>query len=799
MTYRLYVADPGLKTWSGHNAASLETFGRACGTERVEFYCHRSPDRRLQAESLRLGMRLIPFFLSDFYEAFESRGTIADLNQFINLLARDYLRLFDHLARTDPAGLVLHHTMDWPHLVALGIANACQAGSALSLRHLVFFMFNPGVDHATRMLDHRRFLNHRVALARLENQRNVRLFASCSEHAAAYGSLTLSHRPPPVHPTFFFHPIPANDLESSYGPSDCLRQSLKGEKLVLYLGDAKVAKGFCQLPHVIRMLSPYLDDRSELLIHYNLDEVLASDDLLSAAATLHAMAAEDSRITLLPLFLPDRELMDLVSTSSLVIFNYDSQTYAHKTSGTLWQVCCCRTPVVLIGESWLSREAGRLHPRVRVFGTMHEWESELRIRGCVEFELNPVDCAYRSTLFSSLDGFLRQHSLDRVVMNTTGPAPLSGGRRKGAFRQALVIDVAVPEPRLSGGCYAAVQEIRLLHALGFEISFATPGGLSSSDSPAMPEIAGVERLCRESVLQVLKERGTEFDLIYVTRYFVAQPMIGTTRLFAPQAKLVLNVADLHFLREMRQASVEQCEFTRRHAESVRDEELAVLEQVDLVLSYTDVEKTVIESHLGDKVRVARCPWVEDVRSEAVAFALRRDVAFLGGYAHAPNVDAVVWFVEQVMPLLRAVLPGVRFRVYGTDVPPELERLACEDVLIEGFVDDVSDVYDSCRVFVAPLRYGAGLKAKVAGALARGTPCIVSPIAAEGLFSDGDTAAIAEAPEEWVVAIRAVYADEMCWGAASRASLDYANRRFRFDDGVRCLSAILRSLSPGLVP
>ena len=455
--------------------------------------------------------------------------------------------------------------------------------------------------------------------------------------------------------------------------------------------------------------------------------------------------------------------------------------------------------MVLIGESWLSREAARLNPRSRGFESLHQLASELQVRGYVEFELNPVDEAYRALLCASFDAFLTEHWLEPVPVEPAGPLSCWEPRGLKPLRQALIIDVAVPDSGKSGGCYAAVQEIRLLHALGFEIAFATPSGVASGDRITMPGMPGVGMFCQAPLAEVLKERGSEFDLIYVTRYFVAKPMIAMARTFAPQAKLVLNVADLHFLRDMRQASLERCEATMRRAEAIREEELAVLERVDLVLSYTDVEKAVIESHVGDRVPVARCPWVEEVRSETVAYGLRRDVAFLGGYAHAPNVDAVVWFVEEVMPLLRAVLPGVRFRVYGADVPPELERLACEDVLIEGFVEDVSDVYDSCRVFVAPLRYGAGLKAKVAGAFARGTPCVLSPIAAEGICSDSEAAAIAELPKDWVVAIRNLYVDDKRWGAASQAALHDAAKRFRFDDGVRRLSGILQTLSPELVP
>ena len=116
------------------------------------------------------------------------------------------------------------------------------------------------------------------------------------------------------------------------------------------------------------------------------------------------------------------------------------------------------------------------------------------------------------------------------------------------------------------------------------------------------------------------------------------------------------------------------------------------------------------------------------------------------------------------------------------------------VKIIGFVDDVSAVYDHCRVFVAPLRFGAGLKGKVAGALARGVPCVLSPIADEGLDAVESGAAYpANTPEQWVDAIATLYLDRKAWTAASAAALTYSAKRFRFSDAKEQLANALRVL------
>src|SRR5262249_48486409 len=120
-------------------------------------------------------------------------------------------------------------------------------------------------------------------------------------------------------------------------------------------------------------------------------------------------------------------------------------------------------------------------------------------------------------------------------------------------------------------------------------------------------------------------------------------------------------------------------------------------------------------------------------------------------------------VEQVLPRLRQQIPGVNFRVYGSGAEQTLAELKREGVIVEGWVPDVAEVYDSCRVFVAPLMTGAGIKGKVIGALAHGVPCVLSPVAAEGThIRDGEEAAICETPEQWVERVAALYTDEPRW-------------------------------------
>jgi GT2 family glycosyltransferase len=365
--------------------------------------------------------------------------------------------------------------------------------------------------------------------------------------------------------------------------------------------------------------------------------------------------------------------------------------------------------------------------------------------------------------------------------------------------RALVLDAETPMPDKNAGGYAAIQEMRMLQALGFKCTFVPNNMAWMGHYTEALQRMGVECVYAPfaaSINEIIEQRGSEFDLIYITRYYVAQNYIDLIRKHAPRAKIVMNNADLHFLRELRAALQNKSSEVLARAVATRDTELATMRKVDLVLSYTDVEKAVILSHNLDSTRVAKCPWVADFAREIPGFETRADIAFLGGYNHHPNAEAVEWFAANVMPLLRETLPGIKFRVYGSNVPKSLMALAekNDDVVIEGWVPSVDAVYNTCRIFLAPLQSGAGLKGKVIGALAYGVPCVISPLAAEGIpLGDGIDARIATKPEEWVSAISHLYQNPKTWENMSRQALMFAQNHYGFAKGVAQMQEALQQV------
>jgi glycosyltransferase involved in cell wall biosynthesis len=789
-TLKFCLADPGLRSASGHHAGALAALVAACGPDELLCFGHEA-DEDLLTLTNRIKVAFRAHFSNSFYDAYGKNWSIAESQPYVQALAKDYLRLLEHPEVANAAG-VLHHTMDWPHLLALAAALSQHAPSGLYPPQIVFLMFNPGVDSRGNVLESRRFLSYRIALSMLLRNPGVRIFAASRELTQIYQSAFSLPVRIEMHPCFFF-----NTGAAGSGSLARMRENTEsrrsGSRMLLYLGDAKAEKGFCNLPEMARRFLRKLGHDSEVVIQYVLNDQLTSEQLVNTANELDSLARTDNRVKIHKGFMADAELMAMLEKCSAVVFNYSPVIYANKTSGFLWQVCSVGLPVVVIGNSCLSREAKELSPCVRIFSDIESLERELGCYGTIRFQIAETNAEYRHALYRPLGEFLRQ-AVTASNVSMAAPRSDEGPQTK---HKALFVDISLPIPSASAGGHAAWQELALFQALGYAVTFVPLEGCTLS-AEALGIYSGRDvEVCTAPVwpdaMTTLIKRGAEFDVIYITRFNVAEPLLDVARKYAPQAKIVLNVADLHYLRQMRHAEV--LGDSKRMAEKIRQRELQVLSRVDMVLSYTDEEIALINSELCGRVPVRKCPWVDEVKHAVAPFGSRRDIAFLGSYSHAPNPDAVTWFTQTVMPLLRNALPGVCFRVYGAGMVSETHGNGSDDVRIEGFVEDLSAVYGQCRVFVAPLRFGAGLKGKVAGALCRGVPCVLSPIAAEGITTGGELfAAVAQSPQEWVDAITQLYCDESAWNAASSMALEYAGKHYNFENATVQMRRIVEDLT-----
>jgi len=365
-----------------------------------------------------------------------------------------------------------------------------------------------------------------------------------------------------------------------------------------------------------------------------------------------------------------------------------------------------------------------------------------------------------------------------------------------AFR-VLFIDHQFPFVDLDAGSYAAFQEVRLLQSLGAKVTFL-PRNLAWMDrhTTALQRI-GVECLYAPYVmnfLQYVREHASEYDLVFVTRYKIAEQVIPIVRAGSPKTKIAFNLADLHFLRELREAAAKSPGYSRARAEETRRAELSAVRASDITFSYSDVELGILKRYVPPGTKLARMPWVVDCRSRAAPFSSTRNILFLGGFGHPPNAQAVKFFAGEVMPLVRAHLPDAVFNVIGSGARARIPELMSDYVRILGYVPSITDHLDRTRVFVAPLLAGAGLKGKVLDAISHGVPCVLSPIAVEGTgLTHGLDCLIADSREAWAEWVVRLYTDEELWNQISASAARLARTNYSFAGGAAALGKELERL------
>ncbi|MGD9503820.1 MAG: glycosyltransferase, partial [Syntrophobacteraceae bacterium] len=370
---------------------------------------------------------------------------------------------------------------------------------------------------------------------------------------------------------------------------------------------------------------------------------------------------------------------------------------------------------------------------------------------------------------------------DLLSSNQPPGIDVDKAKDRGVTQRALVLDSCTPTPDQDAGSNFTYNLLLSLRQAGIHTTFIPEDNFLYMPcyTPALQR-AGIEVLYAPhvtSVRQHLSERGGRYDLVIIIRPVVAERCLDAVRQFCPKAKVVYHAADVHFLRMQREAELLGDPVKGEAARKMKDSELKLMASVDAVSVHSPVEQDLIRAHLP-QIPVCLFRWVMPVRGTQSAYEKRRDIVFIGGYQHPPNVDAAVYFINEVLPLVKSVLPEVRFIAVGSNPPASLMALAANDVLVPGYVEDLASMLDGIRVAVAPLRYGAGIKGKIATTLSVGLPCVATSMAAEGMgLTNGEDILIADGPEALADAIVRLYREETLWRAVSEKGLIFAERTY----------------------
>jgi FkbM family methyltransferase len=347
----------------------------------------------------------------------------------------------------------------------------------------------------------------------------------------------------------------------------------------------------------------------------------------------------------------------------------------------------------------------------------------------------------------------------------------------------LVADYRIPRPDLSAGEKATFGLIADLRAIGYEVTFLPT---DMSDAPPYREALealGVTVITRDSGYpwgdDYVRSEGARFGAFYFIRVEVAEALIQSARLVAPEARIIFHAPDLHFLRESRGAELSGDPAEMEAANRTRAREVAIMEAVDHVVLVSPAEIPFLTEVLPrSRISVFPALYIPVVARPAL-YAARRHIFFLGGFKHSPNIESVKWFVKTVWPAVQARLPGVEFHIVGAEAPNDVIALGEEPgVRFLGYVQNLDTIMAGYRLSVAPLLYGAGIKGKLGTAMGAGVPCVSTTIGAEGMgIVDGVHAMVRDDPESFAEAVVSLYGDPALWQNLSENGQRLVGDRF----------------------
>lgn len=355
-------------------------------------------------------------------------------------------------------------------------------------------------------------------------------------------------------------------------------------------------------------------------------------------------------------------------------------------------------------------------------------------------------------------------------------------------KHLLIIGFVWPEPKSSAAGSRMLQLIECFQKQNYNITFSSP--CAKSDNAFNLESIGVSQVTIELnnssfdvFIKKLNPNVVVFDRFMMEEQFgwrVAQQCSDALR--------ILDTEDLHSLRKGRhQAYKDNTPFETKYLfNDIAKREIASIYRCDLSLIISEAELEILKTQFNvDESLLLYLPFMIDEISDVdkvnlPKFETRQHFITIGNFLHEPNYNAVLYLKETIWPLIRKQLPKAELHIYGAYASQKVNQLHNErdGFLVKGFANDVNEVMRTAKVCLAPIRFGAGLKGKLVDAMQNGTPCVMSSIAAEGMFGTWHSnGCIEDNPESFAKKAIQLYTDETLWNEKQLNGFEIINTRF----------------------
>ena len=348
-----------------------------------------------------------------------------------------------------------------------------------------------------------------------------------------------------------------------------------------------------------------------------------------------------------------------------------------------------------------------------------------------------------------------------------------------AKKRVLFIEDRVPHPWLGSGFPRARAILLSLIRLGFSVTFYPMTHFDESWSEVysdMPDEVEFMMGYGPPLLEAfLRHRHGYYDMIFVSRPHnmkILRPYLSKHTEWFRNRMLIYDAEALFATREIMSREVNGVPLPAQDADTLLKDEVALASLADRVISVSEQERKQFEKHGIKAVHIlGHCvPPAPTARP----FLEREGLLFAGAIHEdaTPNGDSVIWFLEDIFPKIQARLGEIPLVIAGCVQSERVRRSAGPSVRITGEVKDLTELYDSARIFIAPTRYSAGIPQKVHDAAARGLPVVATPLLASQLgWDDASPMLVAGDAEAFAAKCVQLYTDETLWERLRQAGIE----------------------------
>jgi len=372
-----------------------------------------------------------------------------------------------------------------------------------------------------------------------------------------------------------------------------------------------------------------------------------------------------------------------------------------------------------------------------------------------------------------------------------GQDPVAARDRSIGKKRVLYVDHYVPHFDQDAGSKTALHYLRLLRENDVAVTFLGDNFARLEPYTEVLQQMGIEVLYGvdwyENWEQWFGENSHLFTHVFLNRPHIAQKYIEIIRKNS-DCKILYYGHDLHFLREQRRAERAGESLNNKDIQKIKLMELSTCSQVDVCYYPSEVEVGVVHKELPDAVVKAVPAYIYDTPSDdGKPMQDRKGILFVGGFGHPPNIQAVEHFLENIYPAIEASDEDIPFFIVGSRAPVWLNELDRPNVYVKGFVSELElqNLYASCRLVVAPLLYGAGVKGKVVEALHYGVPVISTSVGAEGLC-ETDAVVVVDDDAEYAKAVVDFHTDVQRLERLSESAKEFVQQFFTTKAAVRII-------------